>query len=60
MDDEQADAPRNPVSTEPESLLSSRTLEQIRTEELSPEKKQKHERENNEFRFCDGRTLPHE
>jgi DNA ligase D-like protein (predicted 3'-phosphoesterase) len=29
MDDEEADARRNPVSTEPESVLSGRTLEEI-------------------------------
>ena len=29
MDDEAADARRNPVSTEPESVLSGRTIDQI-------------------------------
>lgn len=29
MDDEEADARRNPVSTEPESVLSGRTLEEV-------------------------------
>ena len=29
MDDDEADARRNPVSTEPTSVLSGRTLEQI-------------------------------
>jgi len=33
MDDEEADARRNPVSTEPESVLSGRTLEEVREEE---------------------------
>lgn len=33
MDDEEADARRNPVSTEPESVLSGRTLEEIRVAE---------------------------
>ena len=33
MDDEEADARRNPVSTEPESVLSGRTLERIAEEE---------------------------
>ncbi len=30
MDDDEADARRNPVRSEPESVLSGRTLEQIR------------------------------
>jgi DNA ligase D-like protein (predicted 3'-phosphoesterase) len=33
MKDKEADARRNPVSTQPESVLSGRTLEQIRNEE---------------------------
>jgi DNA ligase D-like protein (predicted 3'-phosphoesterase) len=33
MDDEQADARRNPTSTEPKSVLSNRTLEQIKDQE---------------------------
>jgi DNA ligase D-like protein (predicted 3'-phosphoesterase) len=33
MDDEEADARRNPVSTEPESVRSGRTLEEIATED---------------------------
>lgn len=33
MKDKDADARRNPVSTQPESVLSGRTLEQIRDEE---------------------------
>lgn len=33
MDDGEADARRNPVSTEPRSVLSGRTLEEIREEE---------------------------
>lgn len=33
MDDDQADARRNPVSTEPKSVLSGRTLEEIAEEE---------------------------
>lgn len=33
MDDEEADARRNPVSTEPASVLSGRTLEEIREQE---------------------------
>jgi DNA ligase D-like protein (predicted 3'-phosphoesterase) len=33
MDDEGADARRNPVSTEPTSVLSGRTLEEVRQEE---------------------------
>ncbi len=33
MDDEKADARRNPVSTEPDSVLSGRSLEQIAEEE---------------------------
>jgi DNA ligase D-like protein (predicted 3'-phosphoesterase) len=32
MDDDQADARRNPVSTQPESVLSGRTLEEIQKE----------------------------
>ncbi|MDX1592367.1 MAG: DNA polymerase ligase N-terminal domain-containing protein [Balneolaceae bacterium] len=35
MDDDEADARRNPVSTEPESVLSGRTLEEIAEEEES-------------------------
>ena len=35
MDDDEADARRNPVSTEPESVLSGRTLEEIRDEEAA-------------------------
>lgn len=37
MDDDQADARRNPTSTEPESVLSGRTLEEIREEQGSDE-----------------------
>jgi DNA ligase D-like protein (predicted 3'-phosphoesterase) len=37
MDDEEADARRNPVSTEPDSVLSGRSLEEIRREEGSGE-----------------------
>jgi len=33
MDDDQADARRNPVSTEPDSVLSGRSIEQIADEE---------------------------
>ena len=33
MDDEKADARRNPTSTEPASVLSGRTLEEIAKEE---------------------------
>ncbi|HZD58274.1 MAG TPA: DNA polymerase ligase N-terminal domain-containing protein [Anaerolineales bacterium] len=33
MDDEEADARRNPTSTEPKSVLSNRTLEEIRDKE---------------------------
>ncbi len=33
MDDEEADARRNPVSTEPKSVLSGRALDEIRAEE---------------------------
>lgn len=33
MDDDEADARRNPTSTEPESVLSGRTLDQIEEEE---------------------------
>jgi hypothetical protein len=33
MDDKEAEARRNPVSTVPESVLSGRTLEQIATQE---------------------------
>jgi hypothetical protein len=33
MDDKEAEARRNPVSTEPESVLSGRTLEQIAEQE---------------------------
>ncbi|HKY59701.1 MAG TPA: DNA polymerase ligase N-terminal domain-containing protein [Gemmatimonadota bacterium] len=33
MDDEEADARRNPVSTEPESVLSGRTVEEVAEEE---------------------------
>lgn len=33
MDDREADARRNPVSTEPESVLSSRTVEEVAEEE---------------------------
>lgn len=36
-DDEEADARRNPTSTEPESVLSGRTLEEIEREESSNE-----------------------
>ena len=32
-DDDQADARRNPVSTEPESVLSGRTVEQVKNGE---------------------------
>jgi DNA ligase D-like protein (predicted 3'-phosphoesterase) len=34
MDDDGADARRNPVSTEPESVLSGRTVDQVRDEEV--------------------------
>jgi DNA ligase D-like protein (predicted 3'-phosphoesterase) len=37
MDDKEADARRNPVSTEPKSVLSKRTVEQIAREETSKE-----------------------
>jgi DNA ligase D-like protein (predicted 3'-phosphoesterase) len=37
MDDDGADARRNPVSTEPDSVLSGRSLEQIAAEEGSDE-----------------------
>jgi len=37
MDDEEADARRNPTSTEPKSVLSGRTLEEIAEEEGSDE-----------------------
>lgn len=33
MDDDEADARRNPTSTEPESVLSGRTLDDVRDEE---------------------------
>ncbi|MGD2050043.1 MAG: DNA ligase, partial [Chloroflexota bacterium] len=33
MDDEEADARRNPTSTEPASVLTGRTLEEIAEEE---------------------------
>lgn len=33
MDDDQADARRNPVSTEPESVISGRTLKELRARE---------------------------
>lgn len=33
MDDDEADARRNPVSTEPESVLSDRTIEEIAEED---------------------------
>ncbi len=33
MDDDEADARRNPTSTEPKSVLSGRTLEEVREEE---------------------------
>jgi DNA ligase D-like protein (predicted 3'-phosphoesterase) len=33
MDDEEADARRNPVSTEPESVLTGRTVEEVAEEE---------------------------
>jgi hypothetical protein len=33
MDDEKADARRNPTSTEPKSVMTGRTLEEIRQEE---------------------------
>jgi hypothetical protein len=32
VDDEEADARRNPVSTEPHSVLSGRTIEQVAAE----------------------------
>jgi len=38
MDDEAADARRNPTSTEPESVVSGRTLEEIRAEEGQQER----------------------
>lgn len=37
MDDEQADARRNPVSTEPESVISGRTIEEIAEEDAENE-----------------------
>jgi DNA ligase D-like protein (predicted 3'-phosphoesterase) len=37
MDDEEADARRNPTSTEPESVLTGRTLEEIAEEEGADE-----------------------
>jgi len=37
MDDKEADARRNPVSTEPKSVLSRRTIEQIAREEAPDE-----------------------
>jgi len=33
MDDDEADARRNPVSTEPETVLSGRTIEQVAQDE---------------------------
>ncbi len=33
MDDDEADARRNPVSTEPDSVISGRSLEEVRAEE---------------------------
>ncbi|MGH7563360.1 MAG: DNA polymerase ligase N-terminal domain-containing protein, partial [Gemmatimonadota bacterium] len=33
MDDDEADARRNPVSTEPESVLTGRTVEEVAEEE---------------------------
>jgi hypothetical protein len=33
MDDEKADARRNPTSTEPKSVLSGRTLDEVKEEE---------------------------
>jgi hypothetical protein len=33
MDDEEADARRNPTSTEPESVKTGRTLDEVREEE---------------------------
>lgn len=38
MDDEAADARRNPVSTEPESVVSGRTIEQIAGDDSDSEK----------------------
>lgn len=38
MDDDEADARRNPVSTEPASVLSGRTLEEIEAEENEEKK----------------------
>ena len=38
MDDEAADARRNPTSTQPESVVSGRTLEEIRAEEGQQER----------------------
>lgn len=35
MDDEEADARRNPVSTEPKSVLSGRTIEEVAREEAA-------------------------
>jgi DNA ligase D-like protein (predicted 3'-phosphoesterase) len=35
MDDEEADARRNPTSTEPESVLTGRTVEEVEEEEAS-------------------------
>lgn len=37
MDDEEADARRNPISTEPESVLSGRTIEEVAEEEAEEE-----------------------
>jgi len=37
MDDEAADARRNPTSTEPLSVLTGRSLDEVREEERGPE-----------------------
>lgn len=39
MDDEEADARRNPISTEPESVLSGRTIEEVAEEEGKEEER---------------------
>jgi hypothetical protein len=39
MDDEEADARRNPVSTRPESVLSGRTIEEIAKQAETEEEK---------------------
>lgn len=39
MDDDAADARRNPVSTEPDSVLSGRSLKEVARDEAAPESK---------------------